>query len=590
MRPASAALLAVAMIGCGAPDGASHPAPSAAASASPAARPRHHPVVVALVVDQLPAWLALERWKTLPASGGFARLVGESSGSAVLRFRHAHNATAMGHSALFTGAVPRESGIVANGKLLEDGGYRSSLLDESTRIVTDTGRGDRPSSSVSPLLVPTVADALKAQDPDALVIGISMKDRGTVFGAGRTPDAALWFDAASDAFVSSTVYFGAGQEERTPAWAADFTEPGAGARYRPVAWTPLDPEWLKAHASALPGLGQGDFFHLGRSFPHDLGNADPAPRAFVATPFADTMLVDLAKVALGRAKTEDRRTLLTVSLSATDYVGHVFGPDAPEAWDQMLRLDALLSELFVHLDRAFGPHGYAVVLSSDHGVPPTPEVLNARWCQKIVSDPFDRGCRHPVRLTEAQLARAVEDAADKAVGPGKWVRGGNEPYVELEPAARALPAAERAKLMSAALRALDDLPGVLRAVDVQSAPDVCPPLEDESLDALVCRSVRKDRPGDIFLVMEQGSFIDTGYVEGFGVNHGTHWLFDRTVPIVARAPSAPAGGGERRTFDERRTVDHRAYAATLAALLGIEPPPGARGGAVLVPNSPAVGR
>ncbi|NUO47263.1 MAG: hypothetical protein HOV80_00245 [Polyangiaceae bacterium] len=580
MRTASAALLAVAMIGCGAPDGAPYPVSTAAATAKPAARSPRHPVVVALVVDQLPAWLAIERWKTLPPAGGFARLVAESSGSAVLRYRHAHNATAMGHSALFTGAVPRESGIVANGKLLENGGYRSSLLDETTKIVTDTGRGTRPSSSVATLLVPTVADALKASDPDALVIGISMKDRGAVFGAGRTPDAALWFDAKSDAFVSSTVYFSGGRKEATPAWAAAFTHPGSGARYRAKPWSPLDQAWLEARGAGTGDIGQGDFFHLGRAFPHDMAKADPAPNAFVATPFADTMLVELAKAAIDHAKTQDRTTLLTVSLSATDYVGHVFGPDAPEAWDQMLRLDAQLSDLFRHLDGAFGTGGYAVILSSDHGVPPTPEVMSARFCGKTGSDRFDRRCSTPVRLTEEQLAKAVEDAADKAVGQGKWVRGGNEPYVELEPAARALPEAERAKLMAAALRALDDLPGVLRAIDVKSTPDVCPGLEDESLDALVCRSVRKDRPGDIFLVMEQGSFIDTGYVEGDGVNHGTHWLFDRTVPILARGPGARRPS-EQKPFDPSLTVDHRAYAATVAALLGIEPPAAAKGGAVL---------
>jgi hypothetical protein len=580
MRAASAALLAVT-IGCGAPEGASHPSPSAAASDTSPTRRRNHPVVVALVVDQLPAWLAVERWGTLPPSGGLARLVGESSGSAVLRYRHAHNATAMGHSALFTGAVPRESGIVANGKLLEDGSYRSSLLDESTRIVTDTGRGTRASSSVATLLVPTVADALKAADPDSLVIGISMKDRGAVFGAGRTPDAALWFDAKSDAFVSSTVYFSGGRKEATPAWAAAFTHPGSGARYRAKPWSPLDPAWLAAREAATGDIGQGDFFHLGRAFPHDMAKADPAPNAFVATPFADMMLVDLAKAAIDNAKTQDKATLLTVSLSATDYVGHVFGPDAPEAWDQMLRLDGLLSDLFSHLDMVFGPEGYAVILSSDHGVPPTPEVMSARFCGRAGADPFDRRCSTPVRLTEAQLARAVEDAADKAVGQGKWVRGGNEPYVELEPAARTLPEAERAKLMAAALRALDDLPGVLRALDVRSTPDVCPGLDDESLDALICRSVRKDRPGDIFLVMEQGSFIDTGYVEGDGVNHGTHWLFDRAVPILARGPGARRSSGQK-AFDPSRTVDHRAYAATLAALLGIEPPAAAKGGAVLV--------
>lgn len=532
-------------------------------------------MVIALVVDQLAAWEAIERWPSLPPSGGFAKLLEESQRSAILRYPYAHNATAMGHASLFTGAVPHDSGIVANGKLVKPGEFVSFFADETTRVVTAHGPVDRPSSSLRSLLVPAFADTLRKARPDALVIALSMKDRGALFGGGRNPDAVLWFDAKEDAFVTSTAF-----AERTPAWADAFTAKGAGARYRTKPWTPLDPTWLAARGLASGDLGQGDFHHLGAAFPHDLEKADPAPKAFVATPFADSMLLDLATRAADEVAKENRPALLTVSLSATDYVGHVFGPDAPEAWDQMLRLDARLAGFLDHLDATFGEDGYAIVLSSDHGVPPTPEVMKARFCDQSTPDPFQRRCTSPVRLFESQLARVAQAAAERAAGKGDWVLGGNEPYVELTAAARALEPKKRRALVDAVARALDDLPGVLRVYAAEGLPDVCPPLPDESLDALVCRSVRKGASGDFFLVLEQGSFIDTNYVEGDGVNHGTHWLFDRTVPIVARGPHPPASSGGR-ALQAKDVVDHRAYAATLAALFGIAPPAAAQGGAVL---------
>ena len=70
-------------------------------------------ILVVIVVDQLAAWMAEERWPTLPPDGGFARLRREGLYARELRFGSAATDTAPGHSALFTGAVPHESGILA---------------------------------------------------------------------------------------------------------------------------------------------------------------------------------------------------------------------------------------------------------------------------------------------------------------------------------------------------------------------------------------------------------------------------------------------------------------------------------------------
>jgi predicted AlkP superfamily pyrophosphatase or phosphodiesterase len=65
--------------------------------------------------------------------------------------------------------------------------------------------------------------------------------------------------------------------------------------------------------------------------------------------------------------------LLAVSLSATDAVGHRFGPDSREVHDQVLRLDrslgAFLDALFTLRDSA----RIVIALTSDHGVTPLPE-------------------------------------------------------------------------------------------------------------------------------------------------------------------------------------------------------------------------
>lgn len=574
------------------------PEPSGEAQANGASKTsgQRPVVVVALIIDQLPMWMAEERWKTLPATGGFAKLLTEAVAVAELHHGHAHNSTAPGHAALFTGGTPHESGIVANARLDDAGARVSFLWDPTSFVLTSAGSQKVASSSLAALRAPTVADALREQREGAIIVSLSMKDRATLFGGGRKPDVALWFDAKIDGLVSSTAV-----TSEIAAWAAPFATKSAAERYRKGAWVPLDPKWLAMHTDLpAPDLGQGDYYGLSAKFPHDASRASNPARAFLATPDADAMVVDAAIAAIDAIEPRRTSSLLAVSLSSTDYIGHVFGPDAPEAWDQMARLDVELRRLLTHLDTKLGPGGYAVVLSSDHGVAPTPEVMNQGYCGRPDKDRFERRCSRAIRLSRDQLTKVAEGAADAFMGPGDWVLGTAEPFVVLRPEARALPTDKLDPLLGAISRALDAVPGVASAVDVSRLPATCPPLEDESRDALVCRSVlggsardaaKLGGPGSLFIVPEAGSFIDAGYVPGDGVNHGTPYLFDRAVPLVVRAPleSTPPPreiaslgfGAPASSSRTRIVVDQRAYAATLSGLLGITPPPAAVGGADL---------
>ena len=120
-------------------------------------------------------------------------------------------------------------------------------------------------------------------------------------------------------------------------------------------------------------------------------------------------------------------------------------------------------------------------------------------------------------------------------------------------------------------------PEVIRVFDVRGLPAVCPPEIDESIDALVCRSVAPGRWGDVYFVLRRGSFVDPSLVVGKGTSHGSPWAQDRLVPLLVRAPGlVPA---PRRLGD----LSFRAFARALAALLGVDPPPAAAAGEVIFP-------
>ena len=60
--------------------------------------------------------------------------------------------------------------------------------------------------------------------------------------------------------------------------------------------------------------------------------------------------------------------ILAIGFSATDIVGHTYGPESQEMMDQLLRLDLILESLFQEIEASVGLDKTLVVLTADHGV------------------------------------------------------------------------------------------------------------------------------------------------------------------------------------------------------------------------------
>lgn len=529
-----------------------------------AVRPRAN-VLVTIVVDQMAAWIASERWPLLPQEGGFARLRREGTWVKELRYAHAATDTAPGHASLYTGVVPRGSGIFGNEVIDAKSEDRVSILrDTSTKLVTKDGPIEATGSSSAALLAPVVADAFRNTHPDALILSISLKDRGAIAGAGTRPTAAIWYDRSEGGrFVTSTAFANA-----LPSWV-----PRESPVKSDATWTLLDEAWVKSHA-ATPDTqaGEGDLGGMGTTFPHSLKGLEAPSNAFRATPFADDALLAMGLAALDAEHAAEHPTLLALSLSANDYVGHTFGPDSWEAWDELRRLDASLARFFAALDTRFGAEGWSAMLSADHGVTTMPEaaaVAAARpWCGANTPDHWQRPCGAAGRLMPDELTKELRAAAKTAVGAGTWVRGVADPYVFLTPDVEGLGDAKRAKLVAALTKALAAHPEVDRVIDTRSLPPSCAEekVDDTSIDPLVCRSYAGGA-GALYVLSKAGSFFDPSVVAGKGTSHGTPYLFDRAVPLLARAPGRiPAG----EVIDE--PLSFRTFARTAAALLAVSPP------------------
>jgi hypothetical protein len=185
-------LLLLVSTGCGrAPSGTTARVPSVPprpAAPLVSSEPRYPPVVVTIIVDQLAAWVAAERLPLLPESGGFRRLMREGTTIREARLPYSVTDTAPGHAAAYTGAPPRASGVTANERVDPATRERvSAFRDAATRLVGLQGPMAAIGSSPAFLGAPTLADELREQDTEAVVISLSIKDRSAIAGGGRHP-------------------------------------------------------------------------------------------------------------------------------------------------------------------------------------------------------------------------------------------------------------------------------------------------------------------------------------------------------------------------------------------------------------------
>lgn len=575
-----ALLSALSLAGCGekpAPRVAPASASDAGAiPAAPRATPaKRAPVVVAVVVDQLSSWLATSRLPELPKDGGFARIAHEGTWATSMRYPYAVTDTAPGHAALNTGEVPAVSGIFANELPIE--AERVSILrDLDTKLVTPEGVVARSGSSAKMLRAETSADRLRAKHPRALVVSLSLKDRGAILPGGKKPSHVLWYDAKSGAFVSSTAF-----TQTYPKWAAKLGSSAANEERRKTPWSLLEEAWVKGHAATPDDApGEGDFEGLGRTFPH----LAKTPGSFRVIPASDEALVDLALAALDAEHDPAEPTFLLVSFSAHDIMSHVFGPDSWEAWDYLRRLDVTLARLVDGVEKRVGPASF--LLSADHGDVSMPEADAAR--KAICSagkDSLDRPCKGGMRLSSDTFRDELRAETARALPGGPWVAGVADPYVHLTPEARALPPEKRAVLdkvirgrfakVKDAIEVVYDVRALAKECPAKlaaaaGAPDRARPGEDTL--TLVCRSWAPDiGAGDYYVVPRAGSFFDADYTPGHGTSHGTPNLYDRTIPLLVRARGMIEEGKRIEA-----PVDFTAYAGLEQALLGLRPEPPAR--------------
>jgi hypothetical protein len=472
-----------------------------------AAAPPRPPVslVVFVTVDQLrPDYLT--RFGT-QLSGGLRAILDAGTLFDHGRQNHAITETAPGHSTLLSGREPAHTGILDN--LEGVGDSAAALLGGSSEL----GASPRRFRGT------TLYDWLRAANPETRLLSVSRKDRGAILPVGRARASVFWW--ANGQFTTSR-YYG----DTLPDWVRAFNARRSAARLAGTRWTLLRPAAAYAEPDAVTYEKGGKDI----AFPHLLPDSSSIGDQLANYPWIDSLTLSLAldgarALDLGRQKTPD---LLLVALSATDAVGHHYGPDSREIHDQILRLDRWLGWFLDSLATRVPRARTLIVLTSDHGVQSYPERTPGTG-----------------RVWLGDLA-----------GKGERFSGGllSADTTALARAGLRVDSVARAAAATAARR-----PGVAR---VFTPATLAPARSTDTAAVLWSNAIPPDH-GWLFAVVLKPGWVFSP-PNSVDAQHGSTALEDVTVPI------AFAGPGIRHVVVHRpvRSVD---IAPTLAELLGVKP-------------------
>jgi len=527
---------------------------------SPFALPQRHDerprLIVLVAIDQFREEYLL-RFEPFFGDGGFRRLLAHGAVFTNCQYEQAPTVTAPGHATIATGTTPAVHGIINNEWYdRETGQVVTSVSDPSRHPV---GASSGRASSPHRLLGTTLADELRlSTNFRSKVIALSYKDRSAILLGGKLANLALWFDETSGSFITSDYYASA-----LPEWVMRFNAARPADQYVGARWEKAFPEAAYALAASDDRPEETPLPGGGRTFPHHItgGLAQPGPAfytAFTFTPFANEVLVELAKRAiegeqLGRDEFPD---LLPTSFPTNDLVGHYFGPDSQEVVDLTLRTDRALASLLAYLDSRLGSD-YVLALTADHGVAPIPEYA-AR---------LRLGGR---RIPPTAIRQAIEEALSARFGEGPWIESNALPllssgFVYLDREAIARKRLDAAEVERVAAEAALKIPGIARAYTRTHL--LLGHLHGEAIGRRVAASFHPLRSPDVTLVPEPFAFISGGRT---GTTHGSPYSYDAHVPLILFGRGIAPGM-------YRHACTPADLAPTLAALLRLEFPAGATG-------------
>lgn len=508
-------------------------------------------LVVGIVVDQM-RWDYLYRFNPLfKANGGFKRMLGEGFSCENTLIPYAPTVTACGHTATYTGSVPAIHGITGNSWW--DNQLMRPVYCSEDKSVKGVGGKSEEDGQMSPknMLTTTICDELRvATNFKSKVIGVALKDRGSILPAGHAANAAYWYEGKSGNFITSTYYM-----NELPGWVKKFNDRKLTDSLYKLNWNLVLPKETYAQFATedVKEYESKPFGKDATGFPYDLSKFIGKDYSKISsTPHGNTLTVEMAKAAiaaekLGKGEATD---FLAVSFSSPDYIGHAFGPNSWETVDGYIRLDEELGKLLAYLDATVGKNQYTVFLTADHAVAHVPGFMKDNKLPGGVMD--DMGI---MKDMNAKLKEKF-GVSNAVVSMYNYQAYLNHPAID---SARQDIEAIKGWIVSY-LKKNEAVANVFPTSEIMTTPI------HKTLREMLANGFFPRRSGDVQVILKPG------YIEGgaTGTTHGLWYPYDAHIPLLWYGWGIKKGKTNRETY----MTD---IAATLAAMLHIQMPSGSVG-------------
>jgi len=502
------------------------------------ARPK---LVVGLVVDQM-RWDYLYRYYNRYSNGGFKRLINEGFSVENTFIPYTPTYTACGHTCIYTGSVPAVHGIIGNDWY--DPETKKIVYCTEDSSVSTVGSTPSSEGNMSPknMLTTTITDELRlATNFKGKVIGISLKDRGSILPAGHAANAAYWYQGSTGNWITSSYYM-----KEVPTWIADYNKLKLANKFYAKNWETLYPINTYVNSTKDENAYEGKL----STFPHQLTqNVDKNFDAIRSTPYGNTITLDLAKLAiLSEDLGQDNITdFLAISCSSTDYVGHAYGPNSVEAEDTYLRLDKDFEEFFNYLDKKVGKGNYTVFLTADHGAAHVPGFMQENKLPSGVVSDRDIADKLNAYLNDKFKVNNVvlRSMNNQIIFDHDKTDKGDVSFDVIK---------------SASVEFLKRIDGFQNAVDIAKISQAT---LQEIQKKMITNGYNARRSGDIYYILQPNWFNGSST----GTTHGNWNPYDSHIPLVFMGWGIKSGASNKTHY----MTD---IAPTLAALLHIQMPNG----------------
>jgi len=473
-------------------------------------------LVIGIVVEQL-KYDQLEKFRDRLGENGIKKLINEGTYFKNASYEYMLTQSAPAHATIATGAEPSSHGITSDSWFIP---LKNELIYCTADLNVDPVGGSYESGLHSPvnLQASTFSDELKMSTKRrSKVFALGLKENSAIFTGGHSADGAFWFDNTTGTWMTSTYYL-----ETLPDWVKDFNALSYPDTYLNTEWTVFRPDVNYSDCSVDSNSYEGGFSGV-NYFPYDLKKLRTKNKfntrndfsLLRETPFGNSYTTSFAirlmeKEELGQ---DDITDYISICYSATDNIGHRFGPSSLEMGDAILRLDHDIENLLRFLNEKIGKKNILVYFTASHGISEIPAILEEN---NIPAGYF-------MQNQAIQLLRTYLNAI---YGEGSWVKGYSDRQIYLN----------RTLIEDARLSLEDVQKKVARfLVQFTGVSTAYPYSAFEANDygngnlKRIINSFNPQRSGDVIIT------LNPGWVEkeqDFVTNHNSPYEYDSHVPLI----------------------------------------------------------